>query len=134
MLGNAIAVDALCNFRVQQILFGTSASTADARLGINDDVFSLDQSCLNQKLSFSYKLEEHLQQIVMVNTCIWWLFGAHQQHSFWAALYNTWHLIKSTPKVVVLSFLLLFFSNSASCLTVTASICRAVNDVKSDWH
>ena len=56
MLGNAIAVDALCNFCVQQILFCTSASTADARLGINDDVVSLDQSCLDQKAIFSYKL------------------------------------------------------------------------------
>lgn len=55
MLGDAIAVDALCDFCVQQILFCTSASTADARLGINDDVFSLDQSCLDQKLNFSYK-------------------------------------------------------------------------------
>lgn len=60
MLGNAIAVDALCNFCIQQILFGTSASTADARLGIDDDVFSLDQSCLNQKRNFSYKFSYRL--------------------------------------------------------------------------
>ena len=38
MLGDAIAVDALCNLCIQQILLCTSASSADTRLGINDDV------------------------------------------------------------------------------------------------
>lgn len=39
VLGDTIAVDALCNFCVQQILLGTSASPADSRFGVYDDVF-----------------------------------------------------------------------------------------------
>ena len=45
MFADAIAVDALSNFRVQEIDLGTAACPADPGFCIHDDILWLDEAC-----------------------------------------------------------------------------------------